>query len=230
MELRQRKGHATLRRIQVFLDTHDSHLGAVNAGGARRKLDEMVGKLADLESQQDPTRFQRKSELQSERHARAELREKHTKPIARIAQLEQDVMPQFAMLRLPHKRVDSGTLVIWACEMAGAAEPYTDAFQDHGLAPDFIASMLAAVQRLREAVAVRWHAHASRVGATAGVHAESRRVRRVIGLIDALVAPQLEGDDQLVTEWALTTRIGSRVSKAAAAEVAPEAIEPTADL
>jgi hypothetical protein len=225
MEFRQRKIVAAAHRVQVFLDTRGDRLGPVKDGGARSVLDEVVATLEALGGQQDPTRFQRKHELQEEKNAKHELREGHMRLIATIAEVSLREVPEFERLRMPEERFDTTTNVLWAREMAKAAEPYQDVFLKHGLAPDFIASLHAAVDAAQKAIDQRWRAHTSRVGATAAVEAEARRAFRLIDVIDAQIAPKLKGDDQLLRDWELTKRIAQR-TLAAAAPAAPAGTEP----
>jgi hypothetical protein len=220
MLFRQKKALAALRRIQVFLDTHNDRLEEVNAGGARKALDEVIEKIADLGGQQDLTKFQRTSQVQAERSARHDLRETHMRPIARIAKLELRDVPEFDRLRMPHESVDTATLLMWAREMAKAAEPHRPTFLANGVGQDFTVKLLAAVDAVQKAVDARWKAHTSRVGATARIHSETRRALGILGVIDALVAPKLADDDQLARDWALTRKVARRATAEVEADTA----------
>jgi hypothetical protein len=230
---KQKRALEALRRVQVFLDDHPDRLNTVNASGARTALNEVIAKLEALVAEQDPTRFQRRTEVQSERKTRTALREEAMRPIARIAFLELRHVPEFERLRMPNQSVDTSTLILWAREMVKAAELYAPTFLKHGLPQDFVAQFKAAVDTVRKSVDARWRAHNSRVGATAQVATETRRAVGIIGVVDALVLPKLSDDDQLTLYWTRTRRVASRTASAAAAEVPvgqgepPTGAEPT---
>jgi hypothetical protein len=223
LRFRQKKVVAAGRRIQVFLDTNKDRVGPVDEGNARGILDEVVTNLEALGGQQDPTRFQRKRELQEERNARYDLREIHMRPIATIADMSLREVPEFEHLRLPPKQVDTQTHIQWAREMAKAAEPHQPVFIRHGLGQDFIAKLNASTDGAQKAVDQRWRNHTSRVGATSKLRSETRRALGVFEVLDALVAPKLKDDDQLSQDWKLSKRIAKRAALAALAEDGTEA-------
>jgi len=229
MLAQQRKLTAALRRTKVFLTTNEDRLGTVIAG-VMRLLDNVIQAIEALSDEQDPTRFQRATELEGERGARYRIRERNMRPIACVAKLELPTLNDFDRLRLPPKKKDSSTYIVHARAMAAVAELYLATFVDNGLAPDFITRLLSAADALQEAVDERSRAHSSRVGATAALRTESTRAMRIIALIDSLVAPELADDDQLATAWVLTRTVARRRAAAvveatdtASAETATEA-------
>jgi len=231
MLYRQRKTIETLRHVQVFLDEHDDRLHAINAGGARKALDDITDTLVGLAMKQDPIRFQRQSKIEEERRARFELRENQMKPIAKISALELPTIAEFARLRLPPKSAGSPTYLTWGREMAKAAELHAPMFLANGLAEGFISQLLAAVDKLQHANDQRCSMHASRIGATERIRTETRRAMRVIGVIDALVVRELADDGQLAREWQATRLVARRRTTAAALEAtaaAPRLESPVA--
>jgi hypothetical protein len=221
MHFEQMKTHAALRHVQTFLDVNNNRLTEVNAGGARTALNEVVQSIEDLASQQDPTRLQRDKQSELERGVKAELREMHMQPIARIAQLKLRGMEGFEQLRLPHKTVDTPTLVRWGREMAKAAVPYTDTFVAHGLASDFSAKLLEKADQAQKVIDSRWHIRSKAVGATDGLRKETRRALGVLRVIDALVAPKLADDNTLAREWQFTKKVVRKAARAVVAEAVP---------
>jgi hypothetical protein len=220
MRYRQKKTVAAGRRIQVFLDTNQDRVGPVER--ARDVLDEVVSNLEGLGGEQDPTRFQRRRELQEEKNARYDLRDVNMRPIARIADVSLGDVPEFDLLVLPHRDVDLYGHITWAREMAKAAEPHLPVFVKHGLSQDFIAKLTASAEAAQKAVDQRWRAHTSRVGATAKLHSETRRALGVFEVLDALIAPKLKDDDQLLRDWQLTKKIAVKAATAAVADTAPK--------
>ena len=150
MHYRQRKILGALESILVFLDAHNDRLGTVNTGGARSTLNDVVQKMNDLVDQQDTTRVARRSSIEADRKGRVDLRDKHMRPIARIARLELKTKQEFPQLRLPHSSADSQTLVVWARNMAQAAELHTETFVKNGLVPNFGAKLLEAAEGVQK--------------------------------------------------------------------------------
>ena len=229
MHFGQRKALAALRRIQVFLDAHSDRVAVVNAGGARSALNDVTQKLETLVDVQDQTPFVRKSEMEAEIKARTDLRDKHMRPIARIAKLELRSVQEFPQLKLPHVSVDSQTLIAWARAMATAAGKYSQTFITNGLAADFVAALVAATEPVQQALDLREAGRARRVGATEGLRQETTRAIGVIGVIDALVTRELAGDQGLTQEWKVTRTIARRAAKATqvAAGGTPEPVVPS---
>jgi hypothetical protein len=220
MDYFQKKILEALLSIQAFLDKHGDLLGEVNAGGARTALNDIVQKIDLLADRQDPTRFRRRRELEAERSIREELRETYMRPIARIAQFRLRDTPEFDDLRMPHRSVDTATLLRWARQMAQAAELYTPMFVSHGLEPDFIARLLAAVDVAQKVRVTRSDIRATAVGATGGLREETARAVGVLGVIDALVARKLK-DATLKREWKFMKKVARRAAKAVEDSTAP---------
>jgi hypothetical protein len=223
MRFRQKKTVAAGRRIQVFLDTNKDRIGPVDEGGARAVLNEVVANLEALGGQQDPTRYQRRRELQDEANALYDLREVNMRPIAKIADVSLREVPEFDQLSLPPRDADTQSHIMWAREMAKAAEPHQATFVTHGMSQDFIAKLNASADAAQKAIDQRWRAHTSRVGATAKLHSETRRAVGVFEVIDAMVVPKLKDDDQLLRDWKLTKKVAVRAATAVLTETAPNA-------
>ena len=137
MHKRQRGVAQALQRIQAFLDAHADRLGGINDSGARRQLDAIAGQLVALESEQDPFGYQRDRDRDRVRALIGRLRLFHMRPIAAIARARLRESPEYAKLRVPPVRVDPGTAVLMAREMARAAEPHAPFFVAMGLPADF---------------------------------------------------------------------------------------------
>jgi hypothetical protein len=219
MQYRQKRVHGALQLTQVFLDKHNDVLSEVNTSGARAALNDAVLQLSSLEDRQDPTRFERMSELVAERTARDEVRENHMRPIASIARVALPHAEELDKLRLPHQTVDSHTLTVWARAMAKAAELHSSTFLDHGLAPDFVAKLQAATEPLEKAWKARSHGRAVRVGVTDAIRVQTTRALGIIGVIDALVTPRVARDALLSREWAVVKRIARRAVRSATVEM-----------
>jgi hypothetical protein len=220
MHYRQKKVLGALQVIQVFLDQHDDVLGAINTGGGRSALNDIVTQFKALEIRQDPTRFERMSEVVAERTARDDLREHHMLPIAKIAKVALPHAAELEQLRMPHGTVDSHTHTMWARVMAKAAAVHQATFVSQGLEPDFITKLEAAVEPLEKAWKARVHARAVRVGVTSELGVQTKRALGVIGVLDALVAPKLATNALLFREWGVVKRVARRVVRTANEEVA----------
>jgi hypothetical protein len=228
MQFHQRNALRALRSIQAYLEKNKDRLADVNATGTKTALDSVVEKLEALGDQQDPTRFQRESEIQAGNSARFELRETHMRPITRVATLallDLQGKPEFSKLRLPHRSFDLISLASWGREMAKAAEPHSATFVAHGLPADFIDKLKAATEDVQKAADVRSVATGGRIGATRDVHRQVRKAVGIIGVLDAFVMPRVRGDAQLEGAWAVAKRIARRAVKSAVEATTPPVAE-----
>ena len=223
----------TLNSVQLFLDTNAAIIGP-GLEVVRGTLDVAAGNIAAHFVQQDTADRNALGATQKVRALKVGLRFDHMRPIAEIARRKLASVPEFKALSLPPFHITTTRLITAAQAMAHAAEPYTATFIGVGLAPDFIARVLAAVDELTQTLATRKQHVASQVGATAGLSAEAREARSIVRLLDSLVRPRIRSNPVLYANWIAATRFRRAarnavpaLGEAAAATAKPAAPIPT---
>ena len=222
----------TLRQMQCFFDDNETTLGALNQSGARKRLDETVAQLTAHAVAQIGGRRVSIGETAKQGQLRLELRFDHMRPIALIASQKLREQPEFTLLRLPSRKARGLRLTAAARDMANAAEQYTDLFVEEGLAPDFVAELRAAADRLDQSIDARGQGRGARAGATEGLKVATARARVLIRLFDSLLRPKLATNDALRREWQAARHIQRLRTTPSAPSVAetPEGAAPTAGL
>jgi hypothetical protein len=207
MHENQKRMLAALRRVQSFLDGRAESLPGINDTGARQTIDEIVGELESLSLKQDPTKFQRRAELEQLKALRDGLRATWMRPIASIAATQLRNTPEYDKLRYPIQRTDDVMLAIEGREMAAAAGRHREVFTGAGMPADFDQTCVAAIAVFDRAVADRQLNNAMRVAVTGQLRAEARRGAHAIRVMDSLVRPLLANRDQLRAEWDSAKRV-----------------------
>lgn len=195
---------------------------AVSGSSAQRvvaMLDAVVARLEQHMGDQSTSEALKRGETRNKRTLKRVLRNAHMRPIAELARvlLADPTQPLGQVgegvqetLRLPAENVDTMTLISLARTMAAAVTPHRAVFEGHGLASDFVEQLLAAAEAVNRTLVTRGEHTARRAGATTGVAVDLARGRRLVRLLDSLVAPQLEKTDpRLLAEWRNVKRIGA---------------------
>lgn len=207
METRIEFGLEVLRRTSAFLledRTVRANLGTI----ARQAiaLNEVIDRLAALNIRQERSdRGYHVTARQCQRRVR-DLLKKHIRPISRIGRaLFPENTPRGAAFRKSACEAFSYESRIAVAERIAecAAEREAEFFQA-GLDVDFLDRLHEAVDALRESLDAKEAFEARRGSATARMIAEFTRGRRIVRVLDALVAPQLEGTDRL-PRWRMIT-------------------------
>jgi hypothetical protein len=227
MRRREEAVFETLRQIQCFLDNDAGPLDVVNHSGARRRLDETLARFTAHAVAQVGGRRLSEGETARQHVLRQELRSEHMGPIAVIAGQYLREQPEFTQLRLPPWKFHRARLTAAARDMANAAEKYTELFIEEGLAPDFVAELRTAADRLDQSIDERGQSRGQRAGATEGLKAETKRARALIRLLDLLVRPKLGTNDELLRAWQVARHIKrDRVSATSTAEATTPSVVP----
>jgi len=110
---------------------------------------------------------------------------------------------------MPTHRSVNQPLIASARAMAEAAGKAKDVFLQHGLAPDFIERMQEAATTLEGTRMARVESARRRVTATAAVKDQLKRGRKAVRLLNAILAPRLAKDPELVAAWESARRARS---------------------
>ena len=137
------------------------------------------------------------------------LRLEYMRPLARASRaLFSDDPALQTTLRLPARLRRPEEVVAAANAMSSAALPYQERFVAAGFRSDFAERLRGAAAGVREAVDRRATEISRRSAATATAHSELARGRAVLALVDAMVAPRLEGNADQSAEWRSLMRQG----------------------
>src|ERR1041385_7311046 len=123
MRLHQQHEQEALRRVQAFLDTHDSVVGPLKDSEARKQLDDAVAKLAAHTLDQGTARLEASGQTHRQRQLAGALKSEHMQPIAKFALAKLVGVPDVAALTKSGSSLEGNKLVSAARAMATAAFP-----------------------------------------------------------------------------------------------------------
>jgi len=244
MDIQQGRVLESIRAVQNFLDKHADRLGDVNKTGVRQQLDKVVTDLSGHVTSQTAHTFGGLGATRKQRALRRALLKDHMRPIARIATADLPPTPEVQPLTMPSGKPSVALLIATARGMAAAAGRFATVFTDAGLPADFVAQLTAATDALEAARDQQTSTVSSRSGATDVLGATLQRGRRIVGVLDSLVAKALNDDPELMAGWrsakrvrhigrptataGMTTPTAPRESVPNAAPAAPPAATPAA--
>jgi hypothetical protein len=90
--------------------------------------------------------------------------------------------------------------------LAAAAEAYAALFVDNGMPDDFIDQLHAVLAQLAQSAEARDRHRCRQIEATHGLREASRSVRRLVSLIDGVLAPKIKRDRTLLANWISSRR------------------------
>lgn len=220
MRVEARQGQPVLRRVCAFCKAGD--LQPV-IGPVEKPVEELEGLLGRLsghvvEQAANEAAFQSLS-LTARKQSR-DIVLKFMRPIERLtkALFPSDLALQKAM-QLPESRAYE-SVIAGALSMAERAVEHQARFVEAGFSADFIERLKTAADSLRKVLDAKAVYRGRRSAATAGIVAEYRRGRHMVRLLDALVAPALEGMPDRLAEWRTLSRF-VRATPAGEGAVAP---------
>src|ERR1043166_4441803 len=126
MRLHQQHEQEALRRVQAFLDTHDSVVGPLKDSEARKQLDDAVARLAAHTLDQGTANLEAAGQTNRKRQLAVVLKSEHMQPIATFARARLKGVPDVAALTQPTGDLHGNKLVSAARAMATAALPHAD--------------------------------------------------------------------------------------------------------
>jgi hypothetical protein len=215
MQSRQGTILQSLRGVQQFLDAHADKLGAVQATGARRRLDAEVDRLNQHAVSQEADKLGARGSTQGYYALRDILRTDHMAPIARIAALELPNVPELNPFRMPSNKLTAENLRAAAIGMVGAAEAHAAVFIDAGMPVDFADRLRAAADAMLAAIDRRRQQLSARRGATRGLRESVSTARKIVRVLDAFVRSELKNDAPLLAGWDSVRRPPSRAVRSA---------------
>jgi hypothetical protein len=214
MHKRQATRLAGLRAVQSFLTSNAEWFPEVANSRARKQFDDLIEELRGHVEDQEGSFLSAKSSTRKVHRLRRALLRDYMTPIARIAAMERDSVPELDPVRLPEGTLSLDRLIAYALGMAAIAAEHPEPFVAAGLPDDFAERLIAAAEDVNAEVGNRIRTRGRRGGATKGLESQLRRARRLLGVLDAFVTTALADDPARMADWRIVKRVsgGSRPS------------------
>ena len=197
----------SFRRVTEFLAAHTPTDMPASFGVQMAELEDVMKALSATTHEQDAVQRSTRSETQRQKALRQVLWQKHMLPVARLAREAFGVPGVEEALRMPKVTADNDRLVAAARGMADAAEVKKELFTREGLNDDFVEQLRGAARELADSLLARVESVRRRVLATASVEAQVSRGRSAVRKINAILAPRLAGNADLVAAWENAKRL-----------------------
>ena len=201
----------SLHSVKDFIDQHTDTLQGAISPGTRTALLQAIADLDEFSNMQTVGRGAAKGSAKRLRELRRTLLRDHMAPITRIAKVTLPHTPELAALKMPRGAPSDSKLASDAYEMANAAAGNTQPFLDLGLPATFVADLKAAADALAAERNVRANSRVTRVTATKGLTDRLSAGRKIVHVMDALVAKELKFEPALLAGWRQARRV-SRVT------------------
>jgi hypothetical protein len=211
---------SSFQRVQEFLSQHAVAGAPDGLGTQAAELGDVVKRLSsEAVDQEAGGRFVR-VHVKSQREMREALWKQHLQPISRVAREVFGVTGMDKAFRMPKHRSVNQPLIASARAMVEAARKTEEVFLTHGLRADFIAQLEQATTELETVRTARVESARRRVTATAAVKEQLKRGRKAVRLLNAILAPRLAKDPELLRAWesARRTRLFGFVARLGAGE------------
>lgn len=206
MQNRTKQGVAVLRRVRDFLAGREVAIAIGALPKHVEALNGVIDRLAGHGVEQDARSRAARAGTQQKAQLIRALRSEYMRPLARSAGslFPNDPVLQQA-LNMP-RFLDPERLLVTAYAMADRLEEHKERYIAEGFVPDFIDKLRAAADAVKKAVDERAADLGRRSASTAGQLVEYRRGRRMVRLLDTMVAPRLADRPDLLAEWRTLTR------------------------
>jgi hypothetical protein len=207
------------RRVRDFLLGRAIKSDVAELDPLRKELDEVVEQLTVNASTQESITKQSRVQTTEIVRLRTALRDRHMKPIVRMSQtMTFDVTGADILFVLPYTRMNSERLAATGDAMVAVLKTVGPQFVARGFAADFVDQLSNATKALRDAVDQRSAQVSRRTGTTAAMDRDQARAVQLVRLIDALVRPAIEKDQELLAAWenVIQLRVSSSTKPASA--------------
>jgi hypothetical protein len=195
-----------LDRVEDFLEKNAELMSTIISSVAHQNFSASRARMEEhLTAQNEHTRGIT-STVASKQTLRDRLVRKHMRPIAIIARAQLPEVQEFGALSDTRGTESDLALATAALGMSRAAKLHEATFIAAGLAPDFIAQLVAAAEALKAGITDKGQTAALRNAATAGLAQEARVARTNLRLIDTLIRASVT-DKALLAEWRAIRRV-----------------------
>ena len=211
------------RRVRDFLVGHDLKSDVAELTPLRQELDEALGQLTADAAAQEAVTKQSRVQTTEIRRLRKTLRDTHLKPIVRMSRTMQlEINGTTITFVLPGYKAVSEQMAAKSDAMVTALQVLGPQFVARGFAPNFVEQLSIATKALRDAVDQRAAQISRRVGTTAAMLEHETRLIQLVRVIDTLVRPVIQTDQELLATWESVVAL-PRVSKSSGSVVAASA-------
>jgi hypothetical protein len=214
MDSNQQRMLQALRRVQAWCAANPDLVPApVSSNGTwsplTRQLDTvnaLVAQATDAAAEQGVQTNRATLDANGETSLRRHLRwEMHA--VTQVAQALRKSVPGIGVLRMPSPKARIERLLEAAESLAKQASTYETVLLEHGLAPDFVAQLRAAVSALKASVDARGGARAGLVSATKQVRVALSLGQQYVQIMDAALTKALRDDHARLAEWKHARRV-----------------------
>ena len=217
----QRNIYRCFRRVQEFLANQQYSDSPASLGAQRAQLDSVVTQLSRETLDQEAGHRLTSAESARQRGLRDALWNEHMLPLSRVAREVFGVSGTDKALRMPKRSIAPEAVVAAANAMAEAAESKSAVFVEHGLPQDFAAQLRTAASVLEQSLGTRDGTRRRRVTATAAVKDQLKRGQRAVRLLNAILAPKLASNPDLLAAWNNARKLKPVSAPAPEVEVPP---------
>ena len=206
MQLKQLRTLESARRVQKFMDEHFAAVGTSLPYTLRDRFDATVEELAAHQLEQELAQAMARCETANLIGLRRDLYYGLIRPIGLIARITLRSAPEFRRLVMPASSFRARHFLKSVIRLIAAADAYAAQFVNNGMPDDFIDQLHAALAQIAQSAEARERHRQRQIEATRGLRESSRSVRRLVDLIDSVLAPQLKSDQTLVATWVASRR------------------------
>lgn len=207
MQGRQKQVIEAYQRVQDFLAAHPVP-PPWSYGLPQALLDDVVARLTDHSTDQVAGRRLSRAETQRQKALRKALREAHIRPISKIAKASVSETPGIQKaLVMPAPRLHTTKLIAEAKGIRDAIAGYAPVFVKKGRPDDFVESLDAAIEQLRQSQLGGARNVGKKVGAKAGLKDEIRRGRDAVEMLDAIVTTAFASNGDVLARWRIARRV-----------------------
>jgi len=214
MRSRTKLGLQTLLRTHAFLESR-SH--SVSIGELRPQVDALGALIKRLEAhavEQSTSHSRSRAATDTKNGLGRTLYREYLLPLSRVARglFVHDPTIRRAF-DVPDRR-DVEALIQRARAVGEIVAQHLPQFVAKGIAADIVERLTRATDAVREAQHARSVALGRRASASEGMVVELAEGRRIVGVIDAMLAPRLESEPDVLKEWRVTARFRRRPAAA----------------
>ena len=225
MQKNQKNALGRLRRVHAFLEREKPTVAFGSIESTVTGLAEIIARLEAAAVEQESKTSTAMISTRYMHRLVVAVRKELMRPVIRMAQ---SFLPTderlVSVLKLP-RALDPERVASAALGLADAIEPHTRELTNAGFPADFVPKLRTAGWELKKSIDARAGDFARRVGSTKATRTAVSQGRRLVGVLDAMVAPALAGNPEKLTEWQALLRV---VRPAATETVLEETRVPSA--
>jgi hypothetical protein len=195
------------QRALGFFDAHADVIGRDAVVRLRELIEASVAELQAFELEQVAATGSAKGETTVQESLRRDIYVRSLLPIRVIANRALREAAELPVLKVRSRVPRDGEFVTKVIALANAAEKHEAVFIDHGMQPDFLAQLDAALADLMASTERRGRHYGRRSAATAGLKAADKSLKDNLVVADSVLKPILKSDADLLADWVASSKI-----------------------